>query len=73
MVVTFFLAPLLRVESALAGGATELRLAVLAYERISFSSLEIVQGMFFELLCAELIVAFCARMFVIAARREAFR
>ena len=73
MVVTFFGAPLIRVESALAGRATELRLAVLAHKRSSFLPLEIVQGMLFELLCAELFVALRARMFVIVAWREAFR
>ena len=60
MIVPFCVAPLLGVESALAGRAAELRLAILAYERGSCFPLEIVQRMLFELQCTELFATLCA-------------
>ena len=57
MIEAFLLAPFLRFESAIAGCAAELRLAILAYELRSFMPFEVAQVFLFELQRTEFALA----------------
>ena len=72
MVVTFFVAPLLRVESALAGGASEFRLAARTHQLRSFLPFEVFQVILVELQRAKFLLTLGAEVLFIAARHEAF-